>query len=122
MGHEHVMQRGWSGRAIGSHLGPNAGLELVHGALGDQAAVVEQSDARAQPLCLVEVVRRQDDRRVVLIADLLDERLDLELRAWVETRRRLVQQKEHGACQEGARDGYLLLHAAAHLLERPAQA
>src|SRR5881397_3269811 len=42
------------------------------------------------------VVRAEEDRRVVRVADLADELLHLELRARVEAGRGLVQQQEHG--------------------------
>ena len=52
------------------------------------------------------------------IAQLLDEALDLQAGARVEPRRRLVEEEERRAREDGPGDGDLLLHAAAHLLER----
>ena len=114
--HEHVLQRRLLAVVPGDH-----GRQLRRGSLGDDPAVVDQRDPVAQPLGLVQVVRRQHDRGVVRVAHLLDEGLHVELRPRVETRRRLVQQQHRRAGQQRSRDRDLLLHPAAHLLERPAQ-
>ena len=76
----------------------------------------------AQPLGLGQVVRREHDRRVVAVAQVLDEGLHVELRSRVEARRRLVEEQQGRARQQGPRDGDLLLHAPAHLLQRPVEA
>ncbi len=51
----------------------HVGLELVGRALGDDPTAVEDDDPAAQPLGLDQVVGREDDRRFVAIADLLDD-------------------------------------------------
>src|SRR6187397_1013511 len=68
-GHEH----GLEGRRLAvvprDHL-----LEPLRRVLGDHATPVEDRDAAAEALRLGQVVRREDDRRLVLGVDLLDER------------------------------------------------
>ena len=49
--------------------------------------------------------------------DLLDEGLDVELRARVQAGGRFVQEQQRRARQQGSRDGDLLLHPPAHLLD-----
>ena len=77
---------------------------------GEQLPAVEDADALGEHLGLVEVVRAEQDRRVVRLADLADELLHLELRARVEARRRLVEQKENRRRQQRASERDLLLH------------
>src|SRR5918911_1223498 len=62
-----------------------------------QLAAVEQADAVRELLRLLHVVRAEEDRRVVPLPDLADERLHLLLRARVEARRRLVEEQQHRA-------------------------
>src|SRR6185369_2323901 len=114
VGHEHVFE----GRRA-TEPPRRRGLEAVGRVLGDHTALVEDRDATAETLGLGKVVGREDDRRVVGRVDLLDERLDVELAARVESGRRLVEQQERGTRQQRSRDGDLLLHAPAHLLDWP---
>ena len=67
---------------------------------------------------LREVVRAEEDRRLVRLADLADERLHLLLRARIEARRRLVQQQQDGRREQRPRQRDLLLHAAREVLHR----
>src|SRR5438552_17119860 len=53
--------------------------QLLDRALGDETAAVDDPDAVREPLRLVEVVRRQQDRCVVLVAQVADERLHFPL-------------------------------------------
>src|SRR5207249_4795527 len=64
----------------------------------------------------------KQDRRVVLGAHLLDERLHLLLRAWIEAGRRLVEQEQDGCGQQRSRQRHLLLHAPREVLHRIAAA
>ena len=99
-----------------------ARLELVGRLEAEQLAVVEDPDAVGEGLGLGEVVRAEQDGRVVLGAHLADELLHLLLRARVETRGRLVQQQQDRRGQQGARERDLLLHAARQALHRVAAA
>ena len=82
---------------------------------------MEDPDAVGEASRLVEVVRRQQDRRVVLVAQIPNEGLDLALAADIQTGRRLVEQQKHRRGQERSRDRDLLLHPARQLLERLSQ-
>src|SRR5260221_13451645 len=108
-GHEDLLQR--AACAV-------AGAELGRRPFGDQTAAVEDPDAVGQTLGLVEIVRRQEDRRVVLVPKVAHEGLDLPLAADVEPGRWLVEEEKRGGREEGTRDGDLLLHPARELLER----
>jgi hypothetical protein len=79
---------------------------------------VQDPDPVGQTLGLIEVVRRQQDGRVVLVAKITHERLHLTLAADVQTRCRLVEEQQGRSGQERARDRYLLLHSTRELLER----
>ena len=70
-----------------------ATLEVVGGLEHEQPAAIEDPDPLREVLGLGEVVRAEEDRRIVVRPDLPDEFLHLELRARVETGRRLVQQQ-----------------------------
>ena len=76
------------------------------------------ADAVGQPLGLVEVVRREQDRRVVLVAKVSHEGLYLALAADVETGRRLIEEEQRWRGEERPRDRDFLLHAAGELFER----
>ena len=97
-------------------LGVVAPLELVDGLEGEQPAVVEDADPVRERFRLVEVVRAEQDRRVVRLPDLADEVLDLELRARVEPGRGLVEEQEDRLRQERAGERDLLLHAPRQVL------
>ena len=92
--------------------------ELLRGALGHEATLVQDADAIRQPRGLVEVVRREQDRRVVLVTQIADECLHLSLAPDVEAGRGLVEEQQHRRRQKRASDRDLLLHAARELLER----
>ena len=77
-------------------VGVVAALEIFRGLECKQAAPIEDADALRESLSLGEVVRAEQDGRVVGRADLADELLHLELRARVEPRRRLVEKEHHG--------------------------
>ena len=114
VGHEH----GLEGRRLPVVLGDHA-LELGRRRFGDDPAVVEDRDPLAEAFGLGQVVGREHDRCVVRRDELFDEGLHVELAARVETGGRLVQEQERRAGQQRPRDGDLLLHAPAHLLDRP---
>ena len=103
-------------------LGAVARLELVGRLEAEQLAVVEDPDAVREGLGLGEVVRAEQDGRVVLGAHLADELLHLLLRARVEAGGRLVEQEQDRRGQEGARERDLLLHPARQVLHRLAAA
>ncbi|OLC09922.1 MAG: hypothetical protein AUH39_03380 [Chloroflexi bacterium 13_1_40CM_67_9] len=92
--------------------------ELLGGALGDETTLVQDADAVGEPRRLIEVVRRQDDRRVVLVAQIADERLNLPLAPNVKASGGLVEEQQHRRREERARDRDLLLHSARERLER----
>src|SRR4029450_5900633 len=95
-----------------------ATLELVGGLEAEQLAVVEDPDAVGEGLGLGQVVRTEQDRRVVFGAHLADELLHLLLRARVEPGGRLVQQQQDRRGQQRAGQRDLLLHAAGEGLHR----
>src|SRR6266404_566007 len=84
--HEHVVER-----CVGRRPRRFCGDQTGRAVLGDGSAAVEDRDPATQSFRFVEVLCRQDDRRVVRCPELLDERLDVELRARIETGRRLVE-------------------------------
>src|SRR2546430_3643700 len=110
-GHEDFLERG---AAVPRR-------ELGSGPLGDEPTPVEDPDAVRKARGLVEVVRRQHDRRIVLVSQVADESLDLPLAAYVEPGRRLVEGVQHRRGLELSRDRDLLLHPARQLLERLAE-
>ena len=76
-------------------VGVVAALEIVGRLESQQPPAVEDADPLREHLCLGEVVCAKQDRRVVRRPDLADELLHLALRAWIETRCRLVEQEDH---------------------------
>ena len=99
-------------------LGVVAALEIVGRLEREQLPAVEDADALGEHLGLVEVVRAEQDRRVVRLADLADELLHLELRARVEARRRLVEEEDDRRREQRASERDLLLHPARQILHR----
>ena len=99
-------------------VGAVAGLQLVGGLEREQPAAVEDADPVGERLRLGQVVRAEQDRRVVPGADLADEVLHLALRARVEPGRRLVEQEQHRAGEQRPRERDLLLHPAREVLHR----
>src|SRR5207253_815847 len=91
--------------------------ELRRGALGHEATLMQDPDTIREPRGLIEVVRRQQDRGVVLVTQIADEGLDLPLAPDVEAGRRLVEEQQHRRREKGARDRDLLLHTAGELLQ-----
>jgi hypothetical protein len=104
--------------ALLSHFG----LERLWRVLDHDPAVVDDPDPVAEPIRLRQVVRGQHDRGVMRVTQLLDEGLHVQLGSWIQAGRRLVEQQQGRAGQQGSRDGDLLLHPPAHLLQRPAEA
>ena len=92
-------------------LAADAVLELVGGAVGDHAAVVDDRDAVGQPVGLVEVLGGEEDGRAVG-----DERLDrlpqVEPAARVEPGRRLVEEEHRRARDERGGEVEPAPHAA----------
>src|SRR5438552_2095511 len=93
-------------------------LELVDRLEAEQPAAIEDPDAVGKRLGLGEVVRAEQDRRVVGGPDLADEVLHLELGARVETRGGLVEEQHHRRGQQCARERDFLLHPAGKVLHR----
>src|SRR6266516_4720550 len=83
-----------------------------------QRAAVEDADPVGERLRLCQVVRAEEDGRVVLGPHLANELLHLLLRARVQPRGRLVEQKQDRCGQQGARERDLLLHATREILHR----
>ena len=97
---------------------PVARHQLVDRLEREQLAAVEHADPVGERLRLGEVVRAEEDRRVVLRPHLPDELLHLELRPRVETGRRLVEQQQDRAREQRPRERDLLLHAPGQVLHR----
>src|SRR3990170_6375666 len=87
--------------------------DLGDGTRGDDAAAVEDEDARADLLDLGEEVRAEQDGRAALARDPADERENLALPRRVEPERRLVEEDHLGFVDERAREPEALAHAAA---------
>ena len=96
--------------------------QLVSRRERDQLALVENPDPLRQRLRLGEVVRAEQNGRVVRRPDLADELLHLELRARVEPGRRLVEQEQHRRGEQRARERDLLLRPAREVLHRVGEA
>ncbi len=77
-------------------FGVVAVLDLVRRLQAEEPAAVEDADAVGENLRFAQVVRAEQDRRVVRSPDLADEVLNLELRPWIEAGRRLVQEEQDG--------------------------
>ena len=82
---------------------------------------IEDREAVAEAVGLGEVVRRQHDRGVVVSRSSSMKVWTSSLLRGSRPGRGLVEQQQGGARQDGPGDGHLLLHAAAHLLERLAE-
>src|SRR4029453_16321736 len=95
-----------------------AALERVRRLEAEELAIVEDADSVSEALGLGQVVRAEQDGRVMLGAHLADELLHLLLGARVEAGRRLVQQQQDRRGQQRARERDLLLHAAGEVLHR----
>src|SRR5207302_10622808 len=76
-------------------------LQLVPGALGDHLTVVDHSDPIRELVSLLEVLRRQQQRRS-LADELTTGRADLVTAAWVEPGRGLVEE-EHSRPRQQTR-------------------
>src|SRR2546423_15183618 len=107
--HEYVLER--AAAAV-------ARDELARRPLADELSAVKHADSVGQPLGLVEVVRGQQDRGVVLVPKVAHEGLDLPLAPDVEARGRLVEEQQRRRREERPGDRDLLLHASRELLER----
>ncbi len=103
------------GRVVGAD--PEVQRPVVHeladggeGALGDQAALGDDEDARPEPLDLVEHVARDDDRLALLAepAEQLDRPQPL---AGVEPFERFVEDEEVGVVDDGLGQLHPLAHA-----------
>ena len=86
-------------------------LELVGGAAGDDLAVVDDGDRVGQLVGLLEVLRRQQERRA-LADEAADDVPHPEPAARVEARRRLVQEQEPRPPDQGAAEVEPAAHAA----------
>ena len=96
-------------------VAPEPALELGRLARGDDAAVIDDRDAVAR-VGLFEIVRRQEERRPVLGAELLEESPDPAALARVEAEGRLVEEEDRRAVEDPAREVERAPHAAR---ERP---
>ena len=95
------------------------GRELRHAALGQDPAGVEDRDAVADLVHLVEQVARQQDRDAAVAGEGLDERQHLGHAGRVDRRRRLVQDQDGRILDEGVGQAEALAHAARVLLHPP---
>ena len=93
-------------------------LQLLGAALGDDAAAVDDHEPRGEPVGLLEVVRRQQDRHLLLAGQPLDLAPQLGARLGVEARRRLVEEEHRRSVDEAERDVEPALHAAGVRLRR----
>src|SRR6266480_5637070 len=91
-------------------------LQKLSGTESDQLAPVEDADAVREHLGLSEVVRAEQDRRVVGRPHVANEVLHLELRARIEPGRRLVEQEQDRGGEQSARERDLLLHSSRQML------
>src|SRR5207245_7108387 len=86
-------------------------LELVAGPLRDHAAVVDHGDLVRELIRLLEVLRRQQDRRP-LAAQVADDRPDHVATPRIETRRRLVEEEYARLRKQARREVEPPSHAA----------
>src|SRR6266850_2505386 len=89
-------------------LAAERGDKRSGGAEGDHLAVVHDGDVVAEPLGLVHVMRRQEDRPAAA-SQVPDDLPELPPRLGIEARRRLIEEEEIGIADEGAGDGEALL-------------
>ena len=87
-------------------------LQLVGRALDDDAAAVDDREPRGEPVGLLQVVRREQDRHQLLARQALDLVPHLRARLGVEAGRRLVEEQHLRAVQQADRDVEPALHAA----------
>ena len=99
-------------------LAADLALELVGGALGDQAAVVDHRDPVGEPVGLVEVLGRQQQR--VAAGDVLLDRLpEADPAAGVEPGGGLVEEQDAAAGDERRGEVEAAAHAAGVRLHEP---
>ena len=91
------------------------GEQLPGGSLFDDPPRVHHPDMLTKPRDQAQVVTDQEDRRVDLAAELLDEVEHLRLHGGIEPRRRLVEHQQARVAGEGHGDDDALLLAAGEL-------
>ena len=94
-------------------------LELVRRAGRDDLPAVDDRELRGQLVGLLEVVRREQDRHLLLLRQPADLAPHLGARLGIEARRRLVEEQHGGLVQQPERDVELARHAARVGLGRP---
>ena len=97
-------------------LAADGGLQLVGGALGDDAAVVDDRDGVGEAVGLFQVLRREEHRRAAADEG-LDDVPQGESTARVEARRGLVEEEHGRVDDEGAREVDAPPHAAREALD-----
>src|SRR5579862_3289570 len=109
--HEHVLERRRHRAHLRARRGTMFGDEVSRRAARDDPPVVDDGDPVAQPLGLVHVVRREDNRSP-RCAKALDDVPHLAARLRVEARGRLIEKEQLGVTDERARHGQPLFLAA----------
>ncbi len=87
-------------------------LQLVRGALGDDAAAVDDRESGGELVGLLEVVGGEQDRHLLLARQPLDLPPELDPRLGVEPGRRLVEEEHLRPVDEAERDVETALHPA----------
>ena len=87
-------------------------LEPLRSALGDDGAAFHDREVRDEPVRLLEVVRRQQDRQVLGAAQLLDLLPHRDAHLGIEAGRRLVEEEDARPVHERHRDVEAPLHPA----------
>ena len=103
------------GQLLRGHLVARARQRDVERLLHDRRALREDHDAVGEVDGLVDVVRDEQDRDAVVVADLQHEVLEVGARLRVDGGERLVHQQDLGPVGEPAGDRHALLHAAREL-------
>jgi hypothetical protein len=111
------------------HAGVDLGVErlaeerrchhVVRGTYRNNATVPQKEDTRRKMRGRVELVHRDDAREAIAGSNLGEQIVQIETVAYVEKRRRLVQQEQARPLRKCARDGDSALLAAAQLFDAP---
>ena len=94
-------------------------LQLLRAARGDDAAAIDDRKLRSKLVGLFEVVRRQEDRHLLLGRKRSDLDPHVGARLWIEAGRRLIEEERLRLVDQAHRDVELPLHPAGVRLDRP---
>ena len=93
-------------------VAPQVSLELLRRALDHDAPAIDDRQLRGEPVGLLEIVGRQQDRHLLLACEPLDLVPHFGARLRVKARRGLIEEQDLRAVQQAHRDIQAALHAA----------